>query len=402
MDVPIPTRLLDLALWVRPPGLLHTHSTRSRQGGSVVTLAPPPLGTALPRYWLFSREVDLLAFLGPAVVALAGVAVGAWFGLLQPESGHSPEWVWVSAVLLVDVAHVWATGFRVYFHGTEWRRRPLLYTLTPVGCFLLGLVLYQQGSAFFWSVLAYMAVFHFIRQQYGWVALYRARRGERDCWGAWVDTVAIYAATGYPLVYWHCHLPRSFWWFLPNDFVELPRILDAIGWPMYLIALGLYGTRCLRRGLLEEFWNPGKDIVVATTAVCWGVGIVVLDSEFAFTITNVLIHGIPYMVLVYWYRYRLPKLQSPTRGTARSAQVPSWAMFLATIWMLAFLEEFLWDRAIWQERAWLFGPAWELSPRFHELLVPLLAVPQLTHYVLDGLIWRRRGNPDVRRSVASH
>ena len=27
-------------------------------------------------------------------------------------------------------------------------------------------------------------------------------------------------------------------------------------------------------------------------------------------------------------------------------------------------------------------------------LVPLLALPQLTHYVLDGFIWRRKSNPE--------
>jgi hypothetical protein len=27
-------------------------------------------------------------------------------------------------------------------------------------------------------------------------------------------------------------------------------------------------------------------------------------------------------------------------------------------------------------------------------VVPLLALPQLTHYVLDGFIWRRKSNPD--------
>ena len=29
------------------------------------------------------------------------------------------------------------------------------------------------------------------------------------------------------------------------------------------------------------------------------------------------------------------------------------------------------------------------------LVVPLLAVPQITHYLLDGFLWRRRSNPRV-------
>jgi len=30
-------------------------------------------------------------------------------------------------------------------------------------------------------------------------------------------------------------------------------------------------------------------------------GIVAFDSDYAFTVTNVVIHGVPYLVLVYWY-----------------------------------------------------------------------------------------------------
>ena len=57
----------------------------------------------------------------------------------------------------------------------EVRRRPFLYFGTPVLAFLAGAMLYSLGSMVFWRVLAYLAVWHFVRQQYGWVALYRAR-----------------------------------------------------------------------------------------------------------------------------------------------------------------------------------------------------------------------------------
>ena len=44
-------------------------------------------------------------------------------------------------------------------------------------------------------------------------------------------------------------------------------------------------------------------------------------------------------------------------------------------------------------RGWLFGVAWDTGS-LKILLVPLLALPQLTHYVLDGFIWRRKSNPN--------
>ena len=57
--------------------------------------------------WLFSAPIDLAVFGGTALIALALVALG-------PRAGsESPEWTWITGVLLVDVAHVWSTGFEI-------------------------------------------------------------------------------------------------------------------------------------------------------------------------------------------------------------------------------------------------------------------------------------------------
>ena len=337
-------------------------------------------------FWLFSKPVDLSVFLGSALVALAALWIGSGAGVLY---GGTPDWAWVPAVLLVDVAHVYATGFRVYLDGDELRRRRLLYALVPAVGLLAGVVLYWRGELVFWRVLAYLAVFHFIRQQYGWVALYRARLGERDRAGRWIDTVTIYAATIYPLIYWHTHLPRRFWWFLAGDFSALPALLCRVAEPIYWIALAAYFIKFLYQRFVKHRANPGKDIIVATTAVCWYVGIVGLNSDYGFTVTNVITHGVPYLALVYWYaRSRRNDTGRVYRVLARGP-----VMFLMTLWLLAYLEEMLWDRGVWHDRAWLFGTPWDIGS-LKILLVPLLALPQVVHYVLDGFVWRRKNNPN--------
>lgn len=347
-------------------------------------------------YWLFSARVDLAVFLGSALVALALLPLGAELGVLY---GDSPEWTWIVAVLLVDVAHVWSTAFRVYLDTEELRRRPWLYCLVPLCAWIVGIALYSEGPIMFWRALAYMAVFHFVRQQYGWVMLYRARVGERDALGRVLDTAVIYAATVYPLIYWHSHMPRQFWWFLPGDFVAVPALLAVIAAPIYWVLMGAYGARVAylwlygrQRGAL---CNPGKDLVVVTTAVCWYAGIVALNSDYAFTVTNVLIHGVPYVALVYWYgrkRYAAG-LGGPGMRVFRHGP---W-LLLGLLWIVAYAEELAWDRAVWHERDWLFGMPLNLEA-LHMILVPLLAVPQATHYILDGFIWKRRQNPDFARA----
>jgi hypothetical protein len=342
---------------------------------------------AAREWWLFSPRVDAGVFLGSALASLALLWVGACAGVLDSDA---PDWAWVPAVLLVDVAHVYATAFRVYFDTEELKRRAWLYALAPAVALAVGVALYSESDTLFWRALAYLAVFHFVRQQYGWVALYRARVGERGRAGWWVDAAAVYMATLYPLVYWHAALPRKFWWFLPGDFAGLPSAVEKIAWPLYCVALGAYVVRSAYQWVVAGAGNPGKDVVVLTTAVCWYAGIVAFDSDYAFTVTNVVIHGVPYMALVWWYaRRRAPAAGKPYRWLTRWPIV-----FVATLWALAYAEELLWDRTLWHERAWLFGAAWDVAA-WKVFLVPLLALPQMTHYVLDGFIWRRKSNPNL-------
>ncbi|MEQ1645159.1 MAG: hypothetical protein ABL959_17045, partial [Pyrinomonadaceae bacterium] len=143
-------------------------------------------------------------------------------------NGDSPEWTWVTGVLLIDVAHVWSTSFRVYFDKEELKRRLWLYLLVPLFGYAIGVALYSEGELVFWKVLAVIAVFHFVRQQYGWVALYRRKLGETSRATWWIDAMAVYLASVYPLAFWMTSLPRNFEWFVQNDFVPLPTIVATV------------------------------------------------------------------------------------------------------------------------------------------------------------------------------
>ncbi|MGI8640559.1 MAG: hypothetical protein ACR2MG_11530 [Pyrinomonadaceae bacterium] len=347
------------------------------------------MNEALPQSkWLFSAPIDLSVFLGSAVVSLVLLAVGWQLGILNDDS---PDWTWISAVLLIDVAHVWSTSFRVYFDAEEFKRRIWLYTLVPVFGYAVGVALYSEGELIFWKALAMVAVFHFVRQQYGWVALYRAKAKEKSKITWWIDAVTIYLATVYPLAFWMTSLPRNFDWFVENDFFNLPEIVEKVLFPIYILALIAYFGKSIYLYFSNGFLNIGKDIVVLTTAICWYVGIVALNSDYAFTVTNVIIHGVPYFALIYFYA-------KSRRGAAnRFYQTLSsnWIVFLATLWALAYIEELFWNRGVWHEKNWLFGADWNWENR-KMYLVPLLAVPQLTHYILDGFIWRRKNNANFR------
>lgn len=347
--------------------------------------------------WIFSPGLDLLAFAVPALLALALL-------LAMPDRppGGS-EWVWVSGVLLVDVAHVWSTLFITYLNPAELRRHPERYALVPAAGWVLGVLSYSLGGPLtFWRCLAYLAVFHFVRQQYGWMMLYRARGAERGRLGAAIDAAAIYAATLYPLIWWHAHLPRRFDWFLPGDFLRgVPAEAAAAASVAYVACLAAYGARAVVQAARREPVAWGKHLLLLGTAATWYVGIVLFDDDDAFTLTNVFAHGIPYAVLVFSYARHTARREAGLGARLLGGSVfAAGVRFVACLWLFAYAEELLWDRAHWHERPQLFGAGLELSWA-EAWLVPLLAVPQLTHYVLDGVFWRRAGNANLRSWFAS-
>lgn len=347
--------------------------------------------------WLVSSTWDVAVFGGSALAAFALLAWGRFSGdLYRPL----PAWTWVATVLFVDVAHVWATAYRVYLDPDERARRPGLYLGIPLACYVAGVLLYSGSAGLFWRVLAYVAVFHFVRQQYGWVALYRRKLGPSLRLDLWLDNAAIYSATLYPLLYWHAHLPREFEWFVVGDFLPgLPE--EAATWllPVHFAITVAYVGRQLSLLCARRPVSAGKNLVVATTWLTWFVGIVAFDSDYAFTVTNVVVHGIPYLALI-WIHGRARWRESPS-VLATVFRPRAWALFLLPLVVAAWSEEWFWDRLVWHERAGLFpGPTWLPSPESLVLLVPLLALPQATHYVLDGWIWRVRSeNASFARSL---
>ncbi len=347
--------------------------------------------------WLVSRRWDLSVFGGSALLAFALLAWGSAQGALTRAL---PTWTWVATIVFVDVAHVWATAFRVYLDPHERRRRAGLYVGVPLACFVLGALCYSLSALWFWRLLAYTAVIHFVRQQYGWVALYRRRAGEVGRLDRWLDDAAIYAATLYPLVWWHAHLPREFEWFLAGDFIPgLPRTAAAHLAPLHAAISAAWAWRQLVRLARGDAPSAGKILIIVSTWLTWYVGIVVFDSDYAFTVTNVLVHGVPYLALIWvWGRSRWA---GATRGVGRLFRPRLWPAYLGALALVACAEEWLWDLLVWHDHAALFpGPA--LFPRQAlTLLVPLLALPQATHYVLDAWIWRARGgsNPDLARHL---
>lgn len=350
----------------------------------------------LKKPWLKNWHFDLGFIILPAYAALFLVF------LFSEQLNHTtqiPLWVWVCLVLAIDVSHVYSTLFRTYFNSNEFEENKLIFTLIPVFVWIVGAIIYSFDGLLFWRFLAYVAVFHFIRQQYGFVRLY-SRNDNSSKLEVWFDQLCIYVFTLYPIIFWHTHLPRNFHWFVDGDFLSgVPKQFEKISFVIYLAVLVLFFLKEVFLVFKLKKMNILKLLVVISTAMTWYFGIVYFNGDMIFTLTNIVAHGIPYLALIWLYGEReKDKVHAPLIFNRFSYKFffskYSLPIYFGLLFVFAFLEEGFWAGLVWREHLEFFKifSSFPIVTSRETLswLVPLLTLPQATHYVLDGFIWKVR------------
>jgi len=334
--------------------------------------------------WIHKPKTDSLFILAPSFLVVA-VAFLCQKQLSELEV-HYSFYTWLFLIVFIDVAHVYATLFKTYFVPSEFQKRKKLLTVLPIICFAVGLVLFSFGSAIFWSVLAYIAVFHFIRQQYGFMRLY-SRKEVKTKAKIWTDNLIIYTATGYPMLYWFLSPTRKFNWFVENEFFRFENVfLLKVLSGMYVSVVIFYSVRTAYIAVKQHYFNIPKNAIIIGTGLSWYIGIVYFNNDLIFTLLNVVSHGIPYMALIYLKEIdKKPKADLGFLFYLK--EFKGFLLYAGILITIAFFEESLWDILVWKE---------QLSFRVSDLtywqflIVPLLTVPQFTHYLLDGFIWKSK------------
>lgn len=346
----------------------------------------------LKQPWIGKPYTDIAFILAPPFLCLLIIAL---FPALFQNSKGIPDASWVLLILLIDVAHVYSTLYRTYFDPVSFNRQRTILLMIPFLGFVGGVILYSIDPLLFWRLLAYVAVFHFIRQQYGFMRVY-SRKEKPGKLSKWIDTITIYYATLYPILYWHLSGPRNFNWFIENDFLYLPAsgLLPFLTY-LYFIVIAIYLVQVLLTGMKTKMLNIPKFLIISGTLLSWYFGIIYFNGDLAFTLLNVVSHGIPYMALVWIYGKK--NYTKPGTGNRFLRLIFSRygiAIFLGLLFIFAFVEEGLWDLSVWREHDSVFGFSGSTSFTMPQtalaFIVPLLALPQITHYILDGFIWKIR------------
>lgn len=333
--------------------------------------------------WIYNKLYDSLFIIAPPFFALS-------ISIFLPKDGNVSLVWWVALVLCIDVSHVYTTLYRTYFDKKVLLNHNMLLKLIPILCFAMGVILCSFGQVYFWRALAYLAVYHFIRQQYGFIRLYSKNAFNRY---AWLDTLCIYTATIFPIIYWHLSGIKNFNWFMDEDFYFIP--LQGVLPYLFILYYAIIITYLIKEVFVSfrhKYFNLPKNGVILGTLVSWYFGIVYFNSDLIFTLLNVVTHGIPYMALVWAWGRKTSIKQSANSMYKLVFSLSGIVFFIGIILVLGYIEEGLWDAMVWNENRGFFGVFYQFGEYDFSVhltwLVPLLSLPQIVHYVLDGFIWK--------------
>ncbi len=158
--------------------------------------------------WIVSPSFDLGWFFGGAVASL--IILGAFLALHVPIV----VLVWIG-ILLFDGPHMAAAYSRTYVDKREWRERrgvllvPLLAFLAGPLCLIANVVTRSELPFLgFLGIVTFYAYFHVVRQHWGFLALYRAKAGERGV-DVSLDRWSLYVACWTPYVWFLLTHPKA-------------------------------------------------------------------------------------------------------------------------------------------------------------------------------------------------
>jgi hypothetical protein len=324
--------------------------------------------------WVFSPRTDLILFGAPVLVGWLLLMLHAAYDLNRIKVLNRSLFVAAFAfAAFLDTGHLLSTAFRSYLDAEVRRqRRVLLFAAPPLIGLAGGAIYVAFGAQYFLYVVAYMNLYHIVRQQYGWLAFSRRRGGESSGIDRPLDKYTLYAAMILPALWTHVFLGPS-----PRRIpVAKSEALSGLIVCAFVVVIGTYLARQAYKMAAGQPLNPAKLLLVLSTAATWGA-VMFLRSPFLPLVAS-LYHSVPYLGLIY--------ISARNNGAPTSAPRAlfgrrySWGAYAVVVVAAGYLGT--------KSLHVLDGVPADLT--FGVSLVVFTAVIPVMHYLIDGVIWKRR------------
>lgn len=318
---------------------------------------------------IFGAGLDVVSFLAIPVVIAA---------VLTALFGPSPGLV-ASAILFVlfDHFHVYTgIGIALVF-PEQWKGRELFYLGFPVLCFAVYSGLFALSAEVFALVYAYASIFHFSRQQVGWMRATGRRGTSFASWESALDDLAIYFATFGFVAYRVFDRPGATW-FVEGDLGFASFLPSNLILGLVLAVNAAYLIRQFVVAIKHRYVNLSKNLIWFSTFLVWGLSFAAFKTVTVAAIALIVVHhAAPFIMLSFFYvRHRRREGRRSYFGPLAFVTIAVAALILSSM-----------EQAVLAE--------WSLFNYFSSLrfLEPFLATIATYHYAIDSFFWRQAYNP---------
>lgn len=332
--------------------------------------------------WVFSAKADIVLFLVMPVL----------IGLLNwADPARDLVLFLIYLAFYLDTFHVYVTAVPLVADPLGESRSYFIkgVMISAVAFFLFlifGIYSKIAGKSFHivtGQLLNYGAIWHFYRQQYGWMRISSKKDPKGFIFNDYVDSFFIFVITMIPVLISHSPLLADKPWF-----TGVPYAFEiSHGWGFFLLILYWSCTftyvalQVLFKNMGKINYNWPKYILIFSTFFCWYMSFM---SSFKSSGIGyiIFIHSVPYLYLI--------------AGNIKNGFVRGFRLTVLTLIGIALAFLFMQSaRYYFPETRYKFAPflpadlRWVPEP-LHLVLWCLLLTPVLAHYLLDGFVWKRR------------
>jgi len=315
--------------------------------------------------WIIGKRDDVFWFIASAIfgyLALAGIAAG--FSVLTALI------IWN---LLIDGPHVFATASRTYFDQES--RARLGWRLWSVIPFLLiGPTMWAFGfSRLFLLAVISWAQYHIAKQHFGFVMLYKRKTGEKA--DIKLDRSFLLMSLMLPWAIFAIAI------FMPT---RVPgRSLMVFGMVCYSIAVATYVGHQLNKWKTLQVMNRPKLLLLSLVIpLHWLAFYYAIDKPDGLIIAGIATnvgHSLQYHRLLWFHnRNRYGTQAGLTAILSRSPIIYFGVALLLNL---------------------IFSAAPRVALADNAMLLSALVGMNMTHYYLDSLIWRTRGDKGLATAL---
>lgn len=327
--------------------------------------------------YFFSPKIDLLAFCSFIPIYFLFLLIDKTQVIQLPKNPPFLFLLW--GWIIVDGSHVYSSLLVTYGDKDMYRQLKTYMWGIPLVIMVTAFTLSYIGKAqYFYYLLAYSAMIHFIRQEFGWMKIASKLDSSTPKWLYYTDVCTSYSMTILPLL-WAIRDTVVAQWYRPGDVFGVPLVVAEWAlkcfWPIVSVFLLANAYHTFK----TKTFNSSKMLVFLNTLFGWYIAKTFTTNPYLAGWFFIFHHGLPYYFIVF----------KTERVSSQYNWVKSIGKFKFPIMYLGCVLVFYLFLMAHSGNSFVYALK-KSHPIFFSLVYCISIMPQLTHFILDGMIWKKK------------